>query len=72
MEPEHKHYIQTVLVQYQKGRISLARAAEMAGVDQERFKELLRKADIDRYIEPPEGNFDDEVEQLMRLRRANL
>lgn len=70
MDPQHKHYIQEVLDQYQKGQISLARAAEMAGVDQETFKELLREAGIDRYIEPPGDTFDDEVEYLMRLRAS--
>jgi len=58
-----------VLHDYKSERVSLARAAEMAYMDQERFKELLRETGIARSIEPSGETFGQEVEQVMRLRK---
>lgn len=57
------------LQRYKSGRVSLARAAEMAYMDQENFKELLREAGIARSIEPSGETFGQEVEQVIRLRK---
>jgi predicted HTH domain antitoxin len=56
------------IAQYKQGNVSLARASEIAGVDQEGFKELLREAGIDRYIESVGDRLPHEVEQLIRLK----
>lgn len=56
------------LARYKQGNISFARAAEIAGVDQESFKELLREAGIQYKVEPVGNAVKSEVEQLMRLR----
>ena len=58
------------LADYRQGNVSFARAAEMAGVDQESFKELLREAGIDRDIEPAGDALASEVAELMRLKHS--
>jgi predicted HTH domain antitoxin len=58
------------LADYKQGKVSFARASEIAGVDQESFKELLREAGIDRYIEPAGDALESEVNQLMRLKHS--
>ena len=57
------------LQRYKTGKITLARAAEIACMDQESFKELLQEAGIARSIEPSGDTFGQKVEQLMRLRK---
>ena len=60
-----------VLSDYKNDKVSLARASEIAGVDQESFKELLREAGIDRYIESAGDTLTHEVEQLMHLKNSS-
>ena len=45
---------QLAIALYQQGEVSLARAAEISGLDIESFKELLREAGVVRRI-PPAG-----------------
>ncbi|MCP4404512.1 MAG: UPF0175 family protein [bacterium] len=59
------------LADYRQGKVSLARASEIAGVDRESFKELLREAGIDRYIESAGDTLEREVEQLMSLKDSS-
>ncbi len=56
------------LALYKQKKVSFARASEIAGVDQEGFKELLREAGIERRVEPIGPTLENEVEQLLRLR----
>ena len=60
------------LAEYKQGKVSLARASEIAGVDQESFKELLREAGIDRYIDPEGDILEHEVKQLMHLKNSSV
>lgn len=66
-KPELK--IRLALAKYKRGQVSLTRAAEIAGVDLEEFKEILREAHITLYI-PAVGEevVRQEVEQLLQLR----
>ena len=64
-------HTQTALHQYAEGNVSVARGAEIAGVDQETFKRLLKDAGIERHIESAGNAFEREVEQLMRLRNSS-
>jgi len=70
-ENTSEHHTQKALNQYQHGHVSLARAAEIAEVDQETFKRLLKDAGIERHIESAGNAFEREVEQLMRLRNSS-
>jgi predicted HTH domain antitoxin len=56
------------LALYKQRKASLARASEVAGVDQESFKELLREAGIQYRIEPIGDAVKSEVEHLLHLR----
>lgn len=60
------------LALYTRGRISLARAAELAGLDQESFKALLRDVGI-AYRVPPVGKHvvREEVNLLRSSRPAD-
>lgn len=60
--------IRLAVALYKQKKVSFARAAEIAGVDQESFKELLREAGIERRIEPIGKAIENEVEQLLHLR----
>jgi predicted HTH domain antitoxin len=55
---------------YRRGEVSFSRAAEIAGVDIETFKESLREAGVTRDIPPVGEAIEDEVEKLMQLRAA--
>ena len=66
-KPELRHRLAVAL--YHHKEVSLARASEIAGVDQESFKELLREADIPYHVEPLEKtSVNNEVERLLHLR----
>jgi predicted HTH domain antitoxin len=60
--------IRLAVALYKQKKVSFARAAEIAGVDQESFKELLQKAGIQYKVEPVGKAVRSEVDQLMRLR----
>jgi predicted HTH domain antitoxin len=64
--PELRQQLAVAL--YKRGQVSLARGAEVAGVDGESFKELLREAGVLRRIEPAGEALKSEVEALRRLR----
>jgi len=67
-KPELRH--QMALGRYKQGDISLARAAEIAGVDQESFKDLLRETGIPSRVNPiDQETLQQEVEQLLQLRK---
>ncbi len=54
---------------YRRGQVSLARAAEISGMDRESFKELLWEAGVSRSIAPVgEEAVRREVERLIHLR----
>ena len=56
---------------YKEKRVSLSRAAEIAGIDIESFKELLRDVGLVRSI-PPVGNvIQNELDRIGSLRRAD-
>ena len=57
---------------YVRGRVSLARAAELAGLDQESFKALLREVGV-AYRVPPVGKraVREEVDTLSQSRIDN-
>ena len=55
---------------YARGEVSLSRAAEIAGVDIESFKELLREVGVTRVVPPVGEAVHCEVEQLMRPRQS--
>lgn len=59
---------QLAFILYKQKKASFARASEIAGVDQESFKELLRQAGIERRVEPVGQAIENEVEQLIRIR----
>ncbi|GAK58493.1 hypothetical protein U27_05467 [Candidatus Vecturithrix granuli] len=58
---------QLALALYKRRNVTLARASEIAGVDQENFKELLREAGVSYRIEPVGEALEREVEQLLRF-----
>jgi predicted HTH domain antitoxin len=61
------------LARYKQGEISLARASEIAGVDQESFKELLREAGIPYRIIPlGKDTVKNEVNQLTQLKNGEI
>ncbi|RMF34304.1 MAG: hypothetical protein D6759_06040, partial [Chloroflexi bacterium] len=56
---------------YRRGQISLARAAEISGMDMESFKELLGEAGVPHSIAPiGEETVRRETERLIRLRKG--
>src|SRR5919204_1349047 len=61
---------QLAVALYQRGDVSLTRAAEISGLDLESCKELLREAGIIRSIPPAGQEVHDEVQQLLRTREA--
>jgi predicted HTH domain antitoxin len=67
-KPELRRYLAVEL--YRQGKVSLARAAEISGVDIESFKEVLREAGISRTIPPVGKALRDEVDLLMRVRQT--
>ena len=52
---------------YKNKEVSLSKAAEIAGVSIEEFKEILTAAGIEREIEP-DKNIDENVEEIMEWR----
>ena len=61
---------QLAVALYQRGDVSLTRAAEISGLDIESCKELLREAGVIRGIPPAGQEVHDEVQQLLRTREA--
>lgn len=61
---------QVAVALYQRGDVSLTRAAEMSGLDIESYKELLREAGVVRCVPPVGQEIQHEVQQLLRLREA--
>ena len=59
---------QLAIAWYKRRNVTLARASEIAGVDQENFKELLREAGARYQVAPVGAELRQEVEQLLRLR----
>ena len=59
---------QLAVTLYQRGDISLTRAAEISGLDIESYKELLREAGVARRISPIGQEVQHEVQQLLRTR----
>jgi predicted HTH domain antitoxin len=67
-KPELKN--QLALSMYQRGKVSLARAAEIAGVDLESMKEMLQDRGIVRCIATVEETevIDREVNQVLAIK----
>ncbi len=65
-KPELRSQLAVAL--YKRKDATLARAAEIAGIDQESFKELLREAGVSYRIEPVGNALESEVEHLLRFR----
>jgi len=61
---------QLAVALYQRGDVSLTRAAEMSGLDLESCKELLREAGAVRGIPPADQEVQHEARQLLRTREA--
>ena len=61
---------QLAVALYQRGDVSLTRAAEISGLDIESCKELLREAGVTRRIPPTGQEVQHEVQQLLRAREA--
>ena len=61
---------QLAVALYQRGDVSLTRAAEISGLDIESCKELLREAGVVRGIPPAGQEVQHEVQQLSRTREA--
>ena len=61
---------QLAVALYQRGDVSLTRAAEISGLDLESCKELLREAGIIPGIPPAGQEVHDEVQQLLHTREA--
>lgn len=64
------------LALYKREKISLARGAEIAGVDADfsgtvSFKELLREAGIERNIASVGEDIESQVEKLIRMRNKS-
>jgi len=62
--------IQLALALYKRGSVTLSRAAEIAGVDRESFKELLREAGVSYRVEPIGNAIAHEVKELLQLRNG--
>ena len=67
-KPELRSQLAVAL--YKRRKVTLARASEIAGVDQESFKELLREAGISYRIEPIGESLETEVEHLLRFQNG--
>ena len=67
-KPELRGYLAVGL--YQRGEVSLTRAAEISGLDLESCKELLREAGVIRSIPSIGQEVQHEVQQLLRAREA--
>jgi predicted HTH domain antitoxin len=61
---------QLAIALYQQEEVSLARAAEISGLDIESFKELLREAGVTRRIPPAGEAVQHEVQRLMQTRET--
>ena len=61
---------QLAVALYQRGDVSMTRAAEISGLDIESCKELLREAGVVRDIPPAGQDVQHEVQQLLRPREA--
>jgi predicted HTH domain antitoxin len=61
---------QLAVALYQRGDVSLTRAAEISGLDIESCKELLREAGVARRIPPTGQGVQHEVQQLLRAREV--
>ena len=61
---------QLAVALYQRGDVSLARAAEISGLDLESCKELLRESGVVRSIAPAGQEVQHEVQRLLRLRET--
>jgi predicted HTH domain antitoxin len=61
---------QLAVALYERGDISLTRAAEIGGLDIESCKELLREAGVARRISPIGQEVQREEQQLLRAREA--
>lgn len=65
--PELRRYLAVDL--YQQGEVSLARAAEIGGVDIETMKEILREAGVARNIPPVGAAIREEVAWLRQIQQ---
>jgi predicted HTH domain antitoxin len=65
-KPEIK--TQLALAMYKRGQVSLTRAAEIAGVDLEGFKDLLQQAGIQRLVPAMGEALTHQVAQLLSIR----
>src|SRR5215475_13221087 len=61
---------QLAVALYQRGDVSLTRAAEISGLDIESCKELLREAGVVRGIPLAGQEVQHEVQRLLRIREA--
>jgi len=61
---------QLAVALYQRGDVSLTRAAEISGLDLESCKELLREAGVVRDIPPSGQEVQHEARQLLCTREA--
>jgi predicted HTH domain antitoxin len=61
---------QLAVALYQRGDVSLTRAAEISGLDIESCKELLREVGVVRDIPPVGQEVHNEVQQLLRTREV--
>ncbi len=59
---------QLAIALYKRSTVSFARASEIAGVDQENFKECLREAGVRQRVESVGGALQHEVAQLLQFR----
>lgn len=67
-KPELRSQLAVAL--YKRRNVTLARASEIAGIDQESLKELLREAGVSYRIEPIGESLESEVEHLLRFRNG--
>jgi predicted HTH domain antitoxin len=65
--PELRRYLAVDL--YQQSEVSLARAAEIGGVDIETMKEILREAGVARSIPPVGAAIREEVAWLRQIQQ---
>ena len=70
-KPELQHFLATTM--YKHGKVSLTRGAEIAGLDIEGFKELLREVGVARTV-PSMGKaaVKQQVIQLLRIRTQEV
>lgn len=63
LKERHPEYRTDIAVEmFKNGKVSLGRAAEMAGTNREGFKEVLEERGVKREIEPREGS-DERIEK---------